>query len=54
MLPHAPGVQVQGEWTDSCLFLEEDCDTQPAKLLDQIIPHIPGPYFLLLTLNEAF
>lgn len=24
MLPHAPGVQVQGEWTENCLVLDED------------------------------
>jgi hypothetical protein len=31
MLPHAPGVQVQGEWTENCLCLDEDCDTHLAS-----------------------
>jgi len=35
MLPHAPGVQVQGEWTENCLVLDEDSYTWRAKLLNQ-------------------
>jgi hypothetical protein len=27
MLPHAPGVQVQGEWTENYLDLDEDSNT---------------------------